>query len=207
MSQLRLILASGSPQRRELLTQSGYRFEIVEPSESAECGICSTGGPAGLVTDLAFRKAADVAGQLLNKPEFDSAPGLIIACDTVAECGGAVLGKPVDETHARSMLERLRGETHRVYSGLCLWPISLDPSQREAETRVDVTELKMDAISDDGLEEYLASGLWRGKAGAFGFQDRAGWLHIVSGSESNVIGLPLELLATMLAHWNNETSE
>jgi len=105
-----------------------------------------------------------------------------------------VLGKPTDEEHARNMLERLRGNVHRVYSGLCLWSCSAD----SPVTRLAVTELRMDVISDDQLDEYLASGLWQGKAGAFGYQDRAGWLHIVNGSESNVIGLPMELLAEML---------
>jgi septum formation protein len=64
--------------------------------------------------------------------------------------------------------------------------------------RVDTTKLRMDNLDDAQIEEYLASGLWQGKAGAFGYQDRAGWLTIVSGSESNVIGLPMELLAEML---------
>jgi septum formation protein len=64
---------------------------------------------------------------------------------------------------------------------------------------VDVTHLHMDAISDADVEEYLESGQWEGKAGAFGYQDRLGWIHVASGSESNVVGLPMELLARMLA--------
>lgn len=194
MPQLQLILASGSPQRKRLLTEAGYDFEIVVPNDSAECGICSTGGPAALVVELAQRKAADVIGQLSEREQEVSVSGIVVACDTVAECEGAVLGKPTDEEHARSMLERLRGQVHRVYSGLCVWPLSTGAP----ETRLAVTELQMDSISDQQLDEYLASGLWRGKAGAFGYQDRSGWLHIIQGSESNVIGLPMELLREML---------
>lgn len=67
--------------------------------------------------------------------------------------------------------------------------------------RVAVTRLEMDPLSSEQIEEYLDSGLWENKAGAFGYQDRVGWLHIVEGSESNVIGLPLELLAEMLAEF------
>lgn len=199
MSLPRLILGSGSPQRQRLLAEAGYAFKVVAPGASAECGICSTGGPATLVSDMALRKAADVVGQLAIREVSD--PGLVIACDTVAECGGGVLGKPNDEEHARAMLRQLSGQVHRVYSGLCLWPYQVVAPVRPTETKIAVTELKMDELSDADLDEYLASGLWRGKAGAFGYQDRVGWLHILSGSESNVIGLPLELLADMLAPW------
>ena len=129
---------------------------------------------------------------------------LIIACDTVAECRGEILGKPVDEQHARRMLRRLRDNDHRVYSGLCVWPlpargVGQSTSANSPEIRVATTHLRMDSIADLQLEEYLASGQWRGKAGAFGYQDRPGWLHITRGSESNVIGMPMELLADMLA--------
>ncbi len=201
MSLPRLILGSGSPQRQRLLAEAKYAFEVVAPGESAECGICSTGGPATLVGDLALRKAADVAGQLAVRGE--DTPGLIIACDTVAECGGAVLGKPNDEEHARAMLRHLSGQVHRVYSGLCLWPYQIVDPARPIETKIAVTELRMDQLVDADLDEYLSSGLWRGKAGAFGYQDRVGWLRILSGSEANVIGLPLELLAEMLTPWED----
>ncbi|MCH8840508.1 MAG: Maf-like protein [Planctomycetes bacterium] len=208
MSWPHLILGSGSPQRQRLMSEAGYRFDVVVPGEAAECGICSTGGPAALVADLALRKAADVAGRLALREE--GKPGisegcLIIACDTVAECGGAVLGKPNDEEHARNMLRRLSGTVHRVYSGLCLWPHQIPQPIRPIETRVAVTELRMDRLADADLEEYLASGLWRGKAGAFGYQDRVGWLHVDSGSEANVIGLPTELLAEMLVPWESDS--
>jgi septum formation protein len=93
------------------------------------------------------------------------------------------------------MLELLSGQEHHVYSGLCLWPLEGGRPQVE----VARTTLRMDHLATAQLDEYLSSGLWEGKAGAFGYQDRAGWLHVVEGSESNVIGLPLELLAEMLA--------
>jgi septum formation protein len=194
---LRLILASGSPQRRRLLSEAGYRFDVVAPREHVECGICSTGGPAALVTELAMSKALDVAAQLKDRDELAGPPTIVLACDTVAECRGEVLGKPADEAHARAMLDRLRGTVHRVYSGICVWQ-PLGPAANP-DVQLAVSELRMDAISDAALDEYLASGLWRDKAGAFGYQDRAGWLHLASGTESNVIGLPMELAVPMLA--------
>jgi septum formation protein len=186
MTHKRLILASGSPRRRELMAAAGYQFDVVEPRADAECGICSEGGPAALVAELALRKAADV------RPRIDR--GYIVAADTVAECGGMILGKPEDIDHARRMLRQLAGQEHRVYTGVCVWPVP----DGEPVIRVAVTRLKMEPLGDEALEEYLSGGGWEGKAGAFGYQDRHGWLHIVEGSESNVVGLPMELLAEML---------
>lgn len=202
MSLPHLILGSGSPQRHRLLSEAGYEFEVIEPNEAAECGICSTGGPAALVADLAMRKAADVAKQLALLEEEKPRSGLIIACDTMAECDGAILGKPTDEEHARNMLRQLSGTIHRVYSGVCLWPYEIPQPVRPIETRVAVTELRMETLAEPELDEYLGSGMWRGKAGAFGYQDHIGWLHVNTGSEANVIGLPTELLAEMLAPWD-----
>ena len=183
---MRLILASSSPRRRELLTQAGYDFQIVPPADSAEDAIRAGEAPAEFVARLAYQKAADVAPRV---PE-----GLVLAFDTVAECDGQILGKPIDEADARRMLRFLRGREHRVLSGLCLWP---RPSGQPA-VRVDQTVLRMDELADAAIEAYLASGQWAGKAGAFGYQDGLDWVHIIAGSESNVVGLPMELLNAML---------
>ncbi len=188
----RLILASGSPQRRLLLADTGYAFEVVLPGPHAECGICSKETPPELVARLARQKAADVAATL---PPDQAAGAIIVACDTVAECAGQILGKPKNRAHAREMLELQSGRQQHVYSGLCLWPTD----GRRPQVRVERTKLRMDPLGEQQVEEYLESQLWEGKAGAFGYQDRAGWVHVVEGSESNVIGLPMELLADMLA--------
>jgi nucleoside triphosphate pyrophosphatase len=198
-SRPKLILASGSPQRKRLLAEAGYDYQIVVPSPTAECGICSRETPGELVARLARQKAADVAAQLSGQatavsPEINTF-NLIVACDTVAECRGQILGKPTGRDHARRMLELLSGQPHRVYSGLCLWPLWIAGPR----VRVAQTTLRMDRLSASQIEEYLDSGQWQDKAGAFGYQDRVGWLHIVEGSQSNVIGLPLELLTQMLA--------
>ena len=182
----KLVLASRSPRRRELLTEAGYKFNVIPPAESVECGVCSRESPAELVARLAYEKAADVARRVGR--------GVVLGCDTVAECNGEILGKPGDMATDRRMLELLRGREHRVLSGLCLW----DYPDAKPDTRVAVTRLRMDALTDWQLDEYLESYQWEGKAGAFGYQDRLGWIHIIEGSESNVVGLPLELLAQMM---------
>ena len=185
-----LILASSSPRRRQLLTEAGYEFTVIPPSETAEDGQPPRGGselPQQLVARLGLQKAEDVAPRVER--------GIIIGCDTVAECEGQILGKPADREHARQMLELLRGRRHVVHSGLCLWRRPDDVHRVEVET----TTLIMDPISDGALAAYLATGDWQGKAGAFGYQDGLDWVHILEGSESNVVGLPMELLRRMLA--------
>jgi septum formation protein len=181
-----LILASQSPRRRQLLAEAGYKFEVIIPDESAEAGSLNREAPMDLVSRLSRQKAASVIHQV--------ARGIIIGCDTVVECRGRILGKPRDRTHARAMLQKLRGRVHHVYSGLCLWR---RPDDRTL-VRVAVTKLRMDQRGDTEIDEYLDSGAWEGKAGGFGYQDRLGWIHVVAGSESNVVGLPLELFAEML---------
>ena len=182
----RLILASSSPRRRQLLTEAGYDFEVVAPSALAECGVCSGETPPELVARLAYQKAADVSTRV--------GPSIIVGCDTVCECQGQVLGKPRDEEHARRTLERLSGRRHRVFSGLCVWRVP----GGEPDVRVAETTLRMEPLSSQHIEEYLATGAWEGKAGAFGYQDGLDWVHVERGSETNVVGLPMELLAEML---------
>jgi septum formation protein len=186
---IELILASSSPRRKELLSAAGYDFRIVPPGEAAECGVCSDETPAELVVRLAYQKAADVARRVGR--------ALILGCDTVVECHGQILGKPANEQHSRAMLTVLSGREHRVLSGLCLWEV---PGGQPA-VRVAVTVLRMDKLMPRQLDEYLDSGQWEGKAGAFGYQDGLNWVHIIEGSGSNVVGLPMELLAEMMRDW------
>lgn len=181
-----LILASQSPRRRQLLTEAGYEFQVIPPDEHAECGICTRESPPEMVARLAFQKAQNVAQRI--------ALGTVIGCDTVAFCAGQILGKPKHVDHAQQMLRLLSGREHDVYSGLCLWRRPGD----ERAVRVARTTLRMDRLSDQQISEYLATEQWQGKAGAFGYQDGWDWLHIVRGSESNVVGLPMELLREML---------
>lgn len=184
----RLILASSSPRRRELLQRYGYSFEVIEPHPNAECGICTRETPPEMVARLAYQKAADVIGQI------DIDDRIVVACDTVAECVGIILGKPQDRDHAREMLQRLSGREHRVYSGLCVW----NRATAQRNIRVDVSTLRLKAISDRELEDYLDGEQWVGKAGALGFQDGPPWIALEAGSATNVVGLPMELLASLL---------
>ena len=187
MSKPAIILASQSPRRRALLAEAGYEFEVCPPLEGAEGGSGVEEAVAETVARLALQKGASVAPGV--------AKGLVLSCDTLAECAGRVLGKPSDREEAAEMLHWLSGQPHRVWTGVCLW-------RRPDDHRLldyDCTELQMATISDQQLEEYLESGQWEGKAGAFGYQDGLPWIEIVSGSPSNVVGLPLELLERMIS--------
>lgn len=181
------ILASGSPRRADLLKAAGYEFEVRPAADSAECGICSRETAPEMVARLAFQKAADIVRRTKN--------GFILAADTLAACQGQVLGKPKNRDHAESMLRLLSGRDHDVYTGVCLWSASTN------RCYVDVvrSRLKMDALSDETVEEYLDTNLWEGKAGSFGYQDGNDWITVIDGdSESNIVGLPMERLAELL---------
>ena len=147
----KLILASGSPQRRDLLLAAGYEFEVWVPSVRAECGVCSQESPPEYAGRMAWQKALDV---LERFPAGQAPEGILVACDTVVECAGRILGKPVDAVHARQMLELLSGRVHHVYSGLCVW---LQPGG-SPRSQVAATRLRMDTLAAEQLDEYVASG-------------------------------------------------
>lgn len=136
----------------------------------------------------AFRQEIDAIFGASN------APFVVLSCDSVAVCDGEILGKPADRADAERMLRLLSGAEHEVRTGLCLWATPGDRVLR----RVEISRLWMAPLSEERLAAYLESGLWEGKAGAFGYQDGNDWLRLTYGSESNVVGLPLAALADLL---------
>ena len=133
----------------------------------------------------------------------------ILACDTLSEVDGIALGKPVDRDDARRMLRQLSGRTHRVMTGVWMYcpRISLQSGSAFRGTLEAVEEslLEMGPLEGPLLEWYLDSGMWHGKAGACGFQDERLPLFLVSGSGSNVVGLPLERVRAMLAEFDRRS--
>ena len=188
--QRRIVLASRSPRRRELAVAAGWDVVLVPPPETAESSAPPRAPGETLeayVLRLARAKAAAVAASGVT--------GTILACDTLSELDGEALGQPIDRDDARRMLEALSGRPHRVVTGVCLWHRPLAPLEATDESR-----LEMGTLDASFLEWYLDAGLWRGKAGACGFQDERLPLRLVSGSPSNVVGLPLERVEAMLEH-------
>jgi len=190
---LRIVLASGSPRRADLARAEGWHVTVAPPPDAAEADASERREHESLenfVIRLACVKAIAVANAGIT--------GLLLACDTVGEVEGRVLGKPVDREDAERMLRALSGRTHRVVSGVCLWEVSPGEKQREPFTGHAESTLFLPPLEEPWIADYLASGLWRGKAGACGFQDGRIPLELLNGSPSNVVGLPLELVREML---------
>ena len=178
----RLILASGSPRRRELLALLEIPF-TVEPSRAEEN---ATGTGKERVAALARLKCEEVVRRIPTLP--------ILAADTLVCAGDEVLGKPVDEQDARRMLRRLSGVWHEVHTGVCLHM----PDGRWLE-RVETTRVKFCALDDGQIARYVQTGEPMDKAGAYAIQERAGaFVQQIDGSPSNVIGLPLCTVDQML---------
>lgn len=184
----RLVLASSSPRRTQLLREAGYRFEIIPPNYDEPAYDRATLSPPQRAEALSFFKAASVTAVVGS--------GLILGADTLVARDGHVFGKPHDATDARRILSHLLGVQQDVITAVTL----IDTDTGERLIRHDVTRVTMRAISDAELEDYIASGDWYGKAGAYGIQDVGDdFVERIDGSFSNVVGLPLELVADMLA--------
>lgn len=164
------------------MINAGYKFEVIVPDESVEQSVSRALTPAEFVREASFQKAKSVA-----ELHTDS---IVIAADTVAECENKILGKPRDRSHAAEILGLLSGKIHQVLTGTTIW----NCQNKQHLTYVESTKLKMELLDDSMLTEYLDSGHWEGKAGAFGYQDGLDWVEILEGLESNVVGLPIELI-------------
>jgi len=185
-----LVLASTSPRRAELLREAGYQIELVAPRFEEPDEKHPHVSPAAYAESLAYYKARSVALEHFHQT--------ILAADTIAVVDGEVIGKPKDQADARRILRKLSGTTHEVITGVAL----LHPARGRRLMAHDVSTIRVRPLSDDMIEEYLKSGEWQGKAGAYGIQDHEDlFVEKIEGSFSNVVGLPMELLARLLERW------
>ena len=182
-----LILASASPRRQELLRQAGYSFEVVpctvpEPAEPAD-GVSA----AAWAESLAYFKARSVAE---NNPH-----ALVIGADTIVARGQTIIGKPTDQADARRILTTMFAGRNDVITGLAVIP---PPPHKRIITSV-ISTIVMRPMTDQELEDYLAGGAWRDKAGAYAFQEGGDiFVRNLQGSVSNIVGLPKEKLQEIL---------
>ena len=182
----RLILASASMARRDLLTQAGYTFDVLPAHIDEPTGSGFT-EPRSYVQQVAWMKAAAVAPQVLE--------GVVLSADTVGWLDGQVIGKPADADDARRILRFLGGRDHELWTGVCLWrrPDDLQLAWQE-RSRVHFKRL-----SDPELDTYLATRTWQGCSGAYAIlEENDPFVRVLEGSLSNVIGLPMETLARVL---------
>jgi len=178
MTHVPLVLASASPRRVDLLAQVGVAPDLVDPADMDETpGRDET--PPRLAERLSRGKAEIVA---------DRHPGaFVLAADTVVAVGRRLLPKTETEAEARACLDLMSGRAHQVFSGVCL----RGPDGRTA-ARVSRTRVRMKRLTAQEIDGYLATGEWRGKAGGYAVQGRAGGFVLdLAGSYSGVVGLPL----------------
>ena len=186
-----LWLASRSPRRKHLLEEAGVPV-CVRPAGIDDAAL--TPGrvcPAHWVMALAYLKGRWVAEALEGDTSVEPI-GTVLAADTICVHEGCFLGQPMSEESARRMLKAMRDDTHITMTGVCL--ISLHDRRRWL--LVDESAVRWGAISDDAIEAYLASGEWRGKAGAYNLCERqaAGWPIECEGDPATVMGLPMRRL-------------
>lgn len=180
----RLILASGSPRRAEILATVGWQFEIVTSGidETQRAGEI----PANYVQRLAREKAQAVASTLET--------GLVLGADTTVVVDDKLLGQPVDDEDARRMLKLLSGKWHEVLTGVALIRIG-------GETRVELTttRVRFAEMSEAEIDWYVATGEPKGKAGAYGIQGSAAlFIQEIRGDYFNIVGLPIRLVYQMV---------
>lgn len=186
----KIILASASPRRRELLEQIGLKFEVI-PSHAKET--ITKELPGEVVEELSLQKAQDVAGQIPD--------GIIIGSDTIVWQDGHIMGKPHDRAQAYEMLHSLQGNVHSVFTGVTvIVKESTGPEKRHTfhcETKVHVCPM-----TDDEINTYIATGEPMDKAGAYGIQGRfAAWVEAIEGDYNTVVGLPVCALWQVLKQY------
>ena len=185
-----LILASKSPRRRELLAQMGLTDFEIHPALGEELAQPDL-TPPELVQALALHKAQEVA------QAFAQSGDVVIGADTIVVLDGQVLGKPHDEAHALAMLTALSGREHHVYTGVAVL------QDGRALVQVEDTAVWFRNASERELRRYIATGEPMDKAGAYGIQGRGGLLvSRIQGDYTNVVGLPIVRLASLLAQFD-----
>ena len=175
----RLILASGSPRRQELLREAGYAFEV-RPADVDESAHPLGLTPAGLAEFLAAEKARAVASRFPDD--------VVLAADTVVALGDEAVNKPQDAAHARRMLAALSGTTHAVVTA-----VAVTRAAAGFDRRVTITStVHMRPLTPREVDDYVATGQWQGKAGGYGIQDPDPFVTRITGSLTNIVGLPMD---------------
>ena len=180
-------MASASPRRKQLLAELVEQFDILpaKGEESLPDGCL----PERAVQLLARQKAEEIAMLPLAKGKA------VLGADTVVAYGGEILGKPKDEADAKRMLTMLSGNTHEVFTGVCIaYPTD---NGYQFDTRAACTKVVFFPLTEEQIDGYIKSGSPMDKAGAYGIQD-GGLVERIEGSFSNVVGLPVELLKEMI---------
>jgi len=184
-----------SPRRRELLSEHRLAVEVRAPTVDEPNELRADLTPVELAEALAYYKAAGVAATLHR--------GWVIGGDTVVAAENQIFGKPEDRNHAASIIAALAGTSHVVISGIAI----IDAHTGRRQIAHDSTTIVMRELSEQEIETYLDTGAWEGKAGAYGIQDYGdAFVTEMRGSFTNVVGMPMELLLSMLRKWDYDAA-
>ena len=179
----KIVLASGSPRRKELLARIGVDFSVVVSDGEEKTELTD---PAGTVEQLSLDKALAVAKKL----EGEKTPCLIIGADTVVAFEGEILGKPADEADAMHTLLKLQGKAHQVYTGVT--PLVKEQDGWNPHTFSEKTDVEFYPVSEKELQDYIRTGEPMDKAGSYGIQGTFGiYVKGICGDYNNVVGLPV----------------
>ena len=186
---VRVILASGSPRRKELLEQIGVSFEI-SVADGEE--VITRKLPWEIVEELSLQKATEVAERYETKQEAEEQT-VIIGADTIVAYGEEIMGKPKDEEMAKKMLRKLQGGSHQVYTGVTL--IIMTAEDRQIVTFHEKTDVEMYPMSETQIAAYVATKEPMDKAGSYAIQGKcAAYIKGICGDYNNVVGLPIARL-------------
>ena len=192
----KIILASASPRRRELLEQGGIPFTVI-PSQAEEK--ITTEQPGQAVEELSYLKCSDIYEKSLGDV-------LVIGADTVVASEGKILGKPSSQKDAVKMLQSLQGREHEVYTGVTI--MAREGNENRKKTFHEKTKVVFYPMSDEEIRSYVNTGEPMDKAGAYGIQGKSAvFIKEISGDYNNVVGLPLARLYQELKNMGIESRD
>jgi len=182
-----IILASASPCRKRLLTEAGYKFTVVAPEVDESKFITEGLSPKECALQLALVKAKSIAEKFRDS--------LVIGADTVVDFNGLIIGKPADENEAEQIIRKLFGRPHKVITAVAI----LKADEAIETVQADTTMVYPKKMTAQQIAGYVKGASWRGKAGAYAIQETGDeFIEKIEGSLTNVMGLPMELLNSML---------
>ncbi len=198
MEKIDIVLASGSPRRKELLEREGVEFtvRVSEVDESLEPDLLRQ--PEEAAKKLAERKARAVLEEMLNEAYVGTA--MVVGADTMVVVDGAIYGKPEDEAEARRILGELSGRAHQVITGVSVWLAGAPANEEDISIAfrsfAETSHVVFKELDDELIERYIATGEPMDKAGAYGVQGKGGEMLVecVAGDFDNVVGLPVKRL-------------
>ena len=180
----KIILASGSPRRKEILEQVGIEFSVITSNDEE---VIQKSSPEEIVEELATRKACSVASDMEEGT-------IVIGADTMVAIDGQVMGKPKDEGNAKDMIRKLQGKKHQVYTGVCAVVKEAGKEDRLIHF-VEATHVWVHSMTEAQIDAYVATGEPLDKAGAYGIQGKfAVYIEKIEGDYLNIVGFPVSKL-------------